>query len=338
MTTHLRNACMLFAALFLVVGCNNGNGDENDLAYQIGDPITEDEYAAIVTSDFGSDTLTANDYEEQMNMIAQQMPPDQMGEDQRSQMHRDLLEQFVTRHVFVGEAEARGLEADPDQVEMQMRQMRGQFETEEEFEEALAMQGMTEEDLREMTEEQFRAQQLQEEFAEGVDAPTEEEIEEYREEQRQEEVRARHILFQIEDGAAAEEEEAVRERATEVLERAQDGEDFAELAEEFSEGPTADEGGDLGYFTRDGQMVEPFAEAAFALSDSGDVVDEPVRTQFGFHVIQLVDRRMQEPMEAGQARQTLMSERQQEVVETERDELMGQATVRINPDIVELDQ
>jgi peptidyl-prolyl cis-trans isomerase C len=78
-----------------------------------------------------------------------------------------------------------------------------------------------------------------------------------------------------------------------VIEELQGGADFATLAQERSTGPSAPSGGDLGYFQR-GQMVPEFAEAAFAL-EPGEVTPEPVQTQFGWHVIMVLDRRTAEP-------------------------------------------
>ncbi len=99
-------------------------------------------------------------------------------------------------------------------------------------------------------------------------------------------VKARHILFKVAENASEEEMEAVLGKAREVLERARKGEDFAELAKEFSEGPSKEEGGDLGFFS-EGQMVKPFEEAAFSLG-KGEVSD-PVKTRFGYHIIKVED-------------------------------------------------
>ncbi len=96
-----------------------------------------------------------------------------------------------------------------------------------------------------------------------------------------EEVRASHILVETEA------------EGVEIIEALDDGADFAELARERSTGPTGPRGGDLGYFTRDA-MVEPFAAAAFAL-DIDSVGPDPVQTQFGWHVIMVVDKRRQPP-------------------------------------------
>jgi peptidyl-prolyl cis-trans isomerase C len=92
----------------------------------------------------------------------------------------------------------------------------------------------------------------------------------------EEEVHARHILVATEDEAKAIEDQLKK------------GADFATLAKEKSKDPGAAEGGDLGYFTKD-QMVPEFADAAFKL-DKGQISD-PVKTQFGWHIIKVEDKR-----------------------------------------------
>ncbi len=96
-----------------------------------------------------------------------------------------------------------------------------------------------------------------------------------------EEVHARHILLASEDDAKA------------VISDLEGGADFAELAKEKSTGPSGPQGGDLGYFKM-GQMVPEFGDAAFAM-EIGSTSAEPVKTQFGFHVIKVEDKRKVEP-------------------------------------------
>jgi peptidyl-prolyl cis-trans isomerase C len=93
----------------------------------------------------------------------------------------------------------------------------------------------------------------------------------------EEEVHARHILVPTEDEAKA------------ILAQLKGGADFAALAKEKSKDPGAAEGGDLGYFTKD-QMVPEFSEVAFKLG-KGQLSD-PVKTQFGWHVIKVEDKRV----------------------------------------------
>lgn len=334
-------ALAVAVAAFLFVGCGNGsssNGDSEDdpIAYQVGEPLQDTTYAVVVSSEYGSDTLTTADYRQQVQLLMRRIPPNQMNAERRQEMHRNLVQQFATRHVLLGEARASGVTADTAQVNMQMRQMRSQFQSEEEFQKALAASGMTEDSLRNMAAARVRMQAMQEQMASEVETPTESEIEQYRRDQQQEEISARHILFRVGENAPQDTVDSVRAAAQAILDSAQAGTEFAALARRHSEGPTASRGGDLGYFTRD-RMVEPFADAAFALSDSGAIANEPVRTRFGFHVIQLTGRRMQQMMDTSQARRNLMNQQRQTALEDQRDELLARATVRINPEVVEAD-
>ncbi len=92
----------------------------------------------------------------------------------------------------------------------------------------------------------------------------------------EEEVHARHILVETEDEAKA------------ILEQIKGGADFAQMAKDKSKDPGAADGGDLGYFTKD-QMVPEFAEVAFKMYPGQ--LSNPIKTQFGWHIIKVEDRR-----------------------------------------------
>ena len=97
--------------------------------------------------------------------------------------------------------------------------------------------------------------------------------------------RARHILFTVAEDA---DEAEARQKAQAALDRIRGGEDFATVAKELSEDPgSAEQGGDLGFFER-GIMDEAFEQIAYGLA-VGEV-SEPVRSQFGFHLIDIVRR------------------------------------------------
>lgn len=105
----------------------------------------------------------------------------------------------------------------------------------------------------------------------------------------EQEVRARHILFRVENGADEKASKEAEAKVKAVIERLKKGEDFVKLAGELTEDPSGKEnGGDLGYFTRE-QMVPEFSEVAFKL-DPGKFSD-PIKTQFGWHVLKVEDKR-----------------------------------------------
>jgi peptidyl-prolyl cis-trans isomerase C len=115
----------------------------------------------------------------------------------------------------------------------------------------------------------------------------------------EEEVHAKHILVDNED------------QAKKIIADLKGGADFAALAKQYSKDPgAAQQGGDLGFFKKD-EMVPEFASAAFALQP-GQISPQPVHTQFGWHVILVVERRRAQPPTFEQARDEL---RQQMVKE-----------------------
>lgn len=332
----------LFATLSLIaVGCAN-SGEKNDEAaaddevtYKIGEPVSDSTIAAIVTSEYGTDTLTAAAFRQQVQMVETQFPQIQGDADQRRELRRSIVEDFVLRHAVFGEADRLGLTADTARVEGQIRQYRQQAGSEEAFQQILAANQMTEDSLRSSIGEFVRQQMVLEQMAEGAAAPTEAEIEAYRQDRAQQ-VRASHILF-LTQQADESAEDSIRQQAEAVLDSIRSGADFAELARRHSQDPgSAAAGGDLGFFSR-GQMVAPFEEATFALEDSGDVATDLVETQFGFHIIKLTGRRAGTPMDTTRARAAMMQQRRQDVVEAGIDTLRGKVTVRLNQTIVDAD-
>ena len=121
-------------------------------------------------------------------------------------------------------------------------------------------------------------------------------------------IKARHILLDNE------------EKAAEIIKKLKAGEEFAKLASEYSTGPSAASGGDLGWFG-EGQMVPEFSKAAFALNP-GDIVTKPVKTQFGWHIILVEDRKVSAPPSFDEAKEQLASTMSQkllkELIETLR--------------------
>lgn len=118
---------------------------------------------------------------------------------------------------------------------------------------------------------------------------TEEEIRDYFEANRNEfktpkTIEARHIIIKVDSEANTTEVEEARLKAFDVYNMVKEGGDFAELAKTHSEGPSRDSGGYLGTFEKK-EMVKPFADKAFSMK-AGEI-SEPIRTQFGWHIIKV---------------------------------------------------
>lgn len=106
-------------------------------------------------------------------------------------------------------------------------------------------------------------------------------------------VRARHLLIALPEGASEAENAKAQDSIKEIQSKLAQGADFAELAKEYSEDvESGKKGGDLGWFTK-GQMVPEFEKAVFAMQDANSI-SEPVRTPFGYHIIQLIEHKQAE--------------------------------------------
>jgi len=212
--------------------------------------------------------------------------PERMG-----RVRAAALEKLIDTELLYQEAVRAGHQASEQAVDEQLGGLIGQFESEERFEEALAELGIQREDLRRDLEHSLAIQGfVDNDIGPAVEVSVQDARAYYDSHPElftePERVRARHILLQVpsEGGEAAEQ---ARRTLEELRGRVLAGEDFGALAEQYSQGPSAPAGGDLGYFGR-GEMVEPFDRAVFALAVgelSGVVV-----TPFGYHLIQLVDR------------------------------------------------
>jgi len=208
------------------------------------------------------------------------------------EVRQEVLEQLITQELLWQMAEDRGYIVDDAAVYQRLQGVKGEFRSEEEFRAQVEAGGFNEATYLEDLRQRLSVEQLISEDVARRSRVSNEEIDQFYVEnldamQLPEEIHASHILIEVErddETAAA----AAREKIDELLARARSGSDFGTLAREHSEGPTATQGGDLGFFGR-GQMVAPFERAAFALQP-GEISDV-VRTQFGFHIIMLEARR-----------------------------------------------
>ncbi len=199
----------------------------------------------------------------------------------------------IDRKLLAQEATRRGIKPNEQRVEANLGEIVKQAGGREALDKFLATGGTDYAALKQIITESDLAQSLIETQIEPKVQVTEDDISSFYKEHPDmfevpEQVRARHILFKVAEDADEATVKAAHDKAVAAHKRAVAGEDFAKLAEELSEGPSAPKGGDLGFFTHD-QMVPAFANAAFALQPGQ--ISDVVRSRFGFHVIKVEDRK-----------------------------------------------
>jgi peptidyl-prolyl cis-trans isomerase C len=213
--------------------------------------------------------------------------------EQRNSIYRDILDDLVGYRLLSQEAAARKVTVPDADVNAQLAQIQGQFPTPEAFNQVLAERKVTIDQVRADTRRDLVIAKLLQGEVEAKSAVTPEQVSDFYAKNpdqfmQGERVRASHILITAARDADAATKAQARTRAEGILEDVKGGKDFAALAKEHSQDPgSAVQGGDLGYFTQ-GQMVGPFNDAAFSLAPG--TTSGLVETDFGFHIIRVVDK------------------------------------------------
>jgi len=205
--------------------------------------------------------------------------------------YTQLLNDLIDRQLLLGAASKE--EVSNEDVEEEIKKFKSQFPDEAIFDAQMKQAGMTPEKLQNDVREELKIRrwmesQIKAPEVSDADAKSfyESNLKEF---EQPETVKASHILFMVDADAPADVVKQKEEAAKKAATRAKAGEDFTALAKELSEEPGAKEsGGDLGFFPKD-RMVPEFANAAFAQKPND--ISEPVKTQFGWHVIKVTDKK-----------------------------------------------
>lgn len=220
--------------------------------------------------------------------INQRMPADK-----RDGVVRGVLERLINYRLLLQEARARRIEVSPNEVDARMTALARRFPSMEAMRQALVVRGVTVDMLREDARRDLRVAKLvADETGEELKVPQDEvrrfydrNIERFR---QPEAARAAHIFVRLPQDADDKVTHAMQVRAESLMRLAQRGDDFADLARNYSEDRvTGAQGGDLGWFTR-GTTPEAFDRVVFSLQPGQ--VGGLARTEDGFHVVKVYER------------------------------------------------
>jgi peptidyl-prolyl cis-trans isomerase C len=321
-TRMLYVSVFLGVVLFVSLGCNaaepQGNTDTQSkkIATFEGGSVTEGELNEFAKqSGFGE--LSPDD--PQYKTAIQQIMPQLVG--------IEIAKAYASEHnITASDQEVdQEIEKIKKQVGDQARSSGQDVSNQKAYEQALKQNNITEEELRDDIQENLPVQKVQEQVSKDA-KPTDGEIQKYYEQNKKaqfttpEQACVRHILFAKDQ----------KKKAEDVKKQLQDDGDFAKLAKEYSQDPgSAAKGGDLGCLGK-GETVPPFEEAAFAAKE-GEIVG-PVKTQFGYHLLEVTDKKPQQvrPLSEveSQIKSQLASEKQSEAFSKWLDEQKKQRDVQ----------
>jgi peptidyl-prolyl cis-trans isomerase C len=214
--------------------------------------------------------------------------------DQKMAGYREILDELIIDKLI--SRKASSVEIKDADLEAELGRVKTQFPSEDVFKAEMAKAGETDSSFRDTVKKMMQQQKWMEQQIGDQAKVADEDIKKFYEENKKEFehpelVRASHILIRVPEDADEKTVAEKKKAADAALARvANKKEDFTAVAKEVSEEPGAKEsGGDLNFFPKD-RMVPEFANAAFAMK-KGEISKEPVRTKFGWHVINVTDRK-----------------------------------------------
>jgi peptidyl-prolyl cis-trans isomerase SurA len=222
--------------------------------------------------------------------LMQQPAGTQRDKERADLLHRGLNE-MIDEKLIESEASTLGLSVSEEELQRALEQLARQQNMElADFRQALEQQGIPWDAARDSVRRQTLMAEVLRFKVKARKVTDEEVLAKYNTEagNQEYEVRARHIFIPVAANATPAQQAAALRRAEEALRRVRAGETFALVAREMSEGPTAKQGGDLGYFRR-GLMLPAIEQAAFSLKPGQ--VSDIIRTASGFHIVTVEDRR-----------------------------------------------
>jgi len=236
--------------------------------------------------------------EPQMRRLAaqsQKLPPAFI-EQQRQRLYQQILDGLIVQELLNQKSEAKGIQISDTEVQQKISEIASQQGISmDEFKAILESSGKDMSAVAADIKKGMRYEKLLGQQWEGkLDINPEDANKYYNENTerfaRPEQVEASHILIKVDSEIADANQagEQAKQKAQDVLKLVRDGGDFDKLAREYSEGPSSQDGGKLGYFSQ-GQMVKSFEQAAFALEPNE--VSDIVESQFGYHIIKVTDRK-----------------------------------------------
>lgn len=253
-------------------------------------------------------------YIKRASQQGQQVPQAQIG-----MMKNQVLDSLIDRELLFQETKKKDIKVDVKEVDAEIQKIKQRYAKEGEFEQLLSNMGLTESDVRIQIERGLAIQQLIDKEVRTKVKIGDEEAKSYYDAnpqlfQQPEQVKASHILVKVDADAPQEKKDEARKKIESVQKKAKEGEDFASLAKTYSEGPSGPKGGDLGYFRR-GQMVKPFEDAAFDLkpNQTSDIVE----TQFGYHLIKVVDKKPAQKVAYADVKEQLSEHLKKQKMDTE---------------------
>ncbi|HEU4383107.1 MAG TPA: peptidylprolyl isomerase [Anaeromyxobacteraceae bacterium] len=285
-----------------------------------------DRVAAVVNGD----PVTLSELQERAGLEwrrVQSMPPGPARDQAQAKALQAALDVIVAERLLEAQAKDLGVEASDAQVDAAIEDIKKKNRLDDQqLDRALEEQGLDRQSFRRQLRRDIEAFRILEIKVKARIKVTDEDVKSYYQSHPKdfagdERVHLRHIFLPVPSGASPAEEAGVRAQADQVLQRLASGEDFAAVAKQVSQGPSAAEGGELGFVKR-GAIQPELERAAFAL-DAGQV-SPVVRTKSGFHILKVEERKSGGALPLEEVKDAIRDRLSNERVESQRAQYLAE--------------
>jgi parvulin-like peptidyl-prolyl isomerase len=212
--------------------------------------------------------------------------------EKRAELRKKALDELIRRELYYQEAVRIGIKVSKSELKDGLENIKKRFKSKKEYQNALKQAGITEDDLKKDIERNLLINKFYQQEVLDISKVSDNELKEYYEKNKKDFLRPeaahiRHILIKVEPTSTDEEKAKKKKEAGDILKRARQGEDFAELAYQYSADDWRVKGGDLGLIHR-GRLLPELEEVAFKLKP-GEISDL-IETTYGYHIIKMEEK------------------------------------------------
>ena len=297
-----------------------------------GTPSVAAETVNRIVAIVNEEVITQADVASFLSAMLEEGDPAPSGQEATA-MQQAALQRLIDQRLILQDAKRSGIQVAPDEILARLERFRNQFASDEAFEGSLVDSGLSKEQLKLQLHDQLMVQKAIEAKVRSTVMVSPQEV--AREigahpelAKAGDRVRASHLLIRVTESRSAQEARALIQRIKQQLDQRAS---FADLAKRYSEGPQADQGGDLGWVAQ-GELMPELDTVIFSLQPGQ--VSEPLATRLGFHLVKVEERRTASSLSVSEAHRAVYQQLYQQKFQAALTRWVGELRRRAYLEIV----
>lgn len=268
--------------------------EKTDTASTKSENITAEDASKKLVATVNSSPITLKQAQMRAQLVSRESAyHTQISDEKKQEIMERALDQLIVEELAYQEAKKTGITISEKDINTRLNEVKNGFPSEESFNKSLAANNLDLSKYKKLIEKELSIKKINEKLFGKPITLSDKEVKDYFEKNREkfkepEKIRLRQILIKIPAYASKEEWEKGKNKAEEILSELKAGKDFAELAKEFSNDPSKEKGGDMGFIHKG--RLEPYVEDIAYSLKVGEISDV-LQTIYGYHIIKLEEKK-----------------------------------------------